>query len=48
MEPNVMQGTFEIRAAKNEEELDDLLSQGFEVVISMPDERYKLRKKKEK
>jgi hypothetical protein len=39
-------GTFEIRTAKDEQELDALLGEGFEVVLTLPDGRWKLRRKK--
>jgi len=47
MEPNLTNGTgtYEIRSAKSEEELDDLLAQGFEVIVTMPNGSWKLRRK---
>jgi len=44
--PNLANGVYEVRTAKNEEELDELLGEGFEVVLQMPDGRWKLRRKK--
>lgn len=44
--PNLANGVYEVRTAKNEAELDELLGEGFEVVLQMPDGRWKLRRKK--